>query len=52
MNRSSPPPISTAGLWPSAVAQGHWGGLPVLFFEKGMPDIQPKMEFMGTAPSR
>ncbi|WP_340107234.1 TAXI family TRAP transporter solute-binding subunit [Pikeienuella sp. HZG-20] len=32
-------------------AQAHWGGLPALFFEKGMPDTRPDMEFMGTAPS-
>ena len=32
-------------------AQAHWGGLPALFFEKGLPDVKPNMEFMGTAPS-
>lgn len=32
-------------------AQAHWGGLPALFFEEGLPDVRPEMEFMGTAPS-
>lgn len=32
-------------------AQAHWGGLPALFLEKGMPEVDPDMEFMGTAPS-
>lgn len=32
-------------------AQAHWGGLPALFFEVGLPDINPNMEFMGTTPA-
>lgn len=32
-------------------AQAHWGGLPALFLERGLPDVKPQMEFMGTAPS-
>ncbi|WP_436644430.1 TAXI family TRAP transporter solute-binding subunit [Microbaculum sp. FT89] len=32
-------------------AQAHWGGLPALFFEEGLPEVQPEMEFMGTTPS-
>lgn len=32
-------------------AQAHWGGLPALFFEKGMPDVSPQMDFVGTTPS-
>lgn len=32
-------------------AQAHWGGLPALFFERGLPDVNPVMEFMGTTPS-
>ena len=32
-------------------AQAHWGGLPALFFETGLPDVSPNMQFMGTTPS-
>lgn len=32
-------------------AQAHWGGLPALFMERGLPEVKPQMEFMGTAPS-
>ncbi|MDN2568076.1 TAXI family TRAP transporter solute-binding subunit [Aquibium sp. A9E412] len=32
-------------------AQAHWGGLPALFLESGLPDVKPEMEFMGTTPS-
>jgi hypothetical protein len=33
------------------VSQAHWGGLPRLFFEAGLPDVKVNMEFMGTDPS-
>lgn len=28
-------------------SQGHWGGLPALFFETGLPDVDVDMDFMG-----
>ncbi len=33
------------------VSQAHWGGLPRLFFQAGLPDVKVNMEFMGTDPS-
>jgi TRAP transporter TAXI family solute receptor len=33
------------------ISQAHWGGLPKLFFQAGLPDVKVNMEFMGTDPS-
>ena len=32
-------------------SQAHWAGLPLLFFETGLPDVKIKMEFSGPAAS-